>query len=61
MFKLTANKEDVIKFSIFGIAMFLLISVLVNNLAVFSATGEFAGLNPFVHRSAKIGFGYSFL
>ena len=50
MFKLTANKEDVIKFSIFGIAMFLLISVLVNNLAVFSATGEFAGLNPFAYR-----------
>ena len=50
MFKLTANKEDVIKFSIFSVAMFLLISVLVNNLAVFSATGEFAGLNPFAYR-----------
>ena len=47
MFKLTANKEDVIKFSIFSIAMFLLIAIIVNNITVFSRTGEFAGLNPF--------------
>lgn len=47
MFKLTANKEDVIKFSIFSIAMFLLIAIIVNNVTVFSRTGEFAGLNPF--------------
>ena len=47
MFKLTANKEDVIKFSIFSVAMFLMVAVLVNNISVFAATGKFAGLNPF--------------
>ena len=47
MFKLTANKEDVIKFSIFSVAMFLLVAVIVNNISVFSSTGQLAGLNPF--------------
>lgn len=50
MFKLTANKEDVIKFSIFSVAMFLLVSIIVNNLAMFAAVGEFSGLNPFAYR-----------
>ena len=50
MFKLTANKEDVIKFSIFSVAMFLLVSIIVNNLATFAAAGEFSGLNPFAYR-----------
>ena len=50
MFKLTANKEDVIKFSIFSVAMFLLVSIIVNNLAMFAAAGEFSGLNPFAYR-----------
>ncbi len=47
MFKLTANKEDVIKFSIFCVAMFLVVSIIINNISVFSSTGEFAGFNPF--------------
>ena len=46
--KLTANKDDVIKFSIFGIAMFFVAAIIVGNLTVFSATGKFSGINPFV-------------
>ena len=48
MFKLTANKEDVIKFLIFSAAMFLVVSIIVANLMEFSQNGQFAGINPFV-------------
>ena len=48
MFKLTANKEDVIKFLFFSAAMFLVVAIIVANLVEFSQNGEFAGINPFI-------------
>lgn len=45
MFKLTANKEDVIKFLIFSAAMFVLVALIVGNIVTFSATGSFSGID----------------
>jgi len=53
MFKLTANKDSLIKFMIFSIAMFIVIAIIVANLTTFSSTGEFSGINPFVVFSEK--------
>ena len=48
MFKLTANKEDVIKFLIFSAAMFIVVAIIIGNLTKFSSTGQLSGINPFV-------------
>ena len=48
MFKLTANKEDVIKFLIFSAAMFVIVAIIVANLIQFSQDGTFAGINPMI-------------
>ncbi len=48
MFKLTANKDDVIKFLIFAGAMFLVVALIMANLIEFSSNGQFAGINPFI-------------
>ena len=47
MFKLTANKEDVIKFLIFSTAMFFLIAIIVGNIFAFSHSEELPLINPF--------------
>lgn len=46
--KLTANKDDMMKFLIFAFALFFVVAIIVGNLATFSSTGEFSGINPFV-------------
>lgn len=48
MFKLTAKKEDVIKFSIFSVVMFLLVATIISVISEFSATGNFGEINPFL-------------
>ncbi len=48
MFKLTANKEDVIKFLIFSVVMFLVVSIIIGNITTFAETSELSGINPFV-------------
>ena len=48
MFKLTANKDDVIKFLIFSAAMFIVVAIIIGNLTTFSNSGQFSGINPFV-------------
>ncbi len=48
MFKLTANKDDVIKFLIFSAAMFLVVAIIMANIIDFSQNGQLAGINPFI-------------
>ena len=47
MFKLTANKEDVVKFLIFSLVMFVIVAVIVGVVTTFSANGDLSNFDVF--------------
>ena len=54
--KMRFDRNDMIKFGIYALILFIMIAVLMSNLIVFAHTGKFAGLNFFVALS-KENFG----
>ena len=46
--KMRFDKNDMVKFGIYALILFLMIAILVSNLITFANTGEFAGFNLFV-------------
>ena len=51
--KMRFDKNDMIKFGIYAVILFLMVAVLISNLIVFADSGEFAGLNFFIALSSE--------
>ena len=46
--KMRFDKDDMIKFGIYALILFVMVAVLVSNLITFASSGKFAGLNFFI-------------